>query len=192
MPEEPSYTLDEARALIPQVRAVLLQLAIEKRRFDDALGALHAEHAAHATAGSNGSHADVEAREAALAQVGEGIKGLLHCSNRWGCRCATWTAAWWTFRRGATASARGSAGGSPTRSLLLALDERRVREPQAVVSRTPSICVVGDCSLDVGAEAAWADRSRWRPRCLHAFWPPAGRAPTSPCASRAAGCPFAW
>ncbi len=77
MPEEPSYTLDEARVLIPQVRAVLLQLAIEKRRFDDALGALHAEHAAHATAGSNGSHADVEEREAALAQVGEGIKGLL-------------------------------------------------------------------------------------------------------------------
>jgi hypothetical protein len=77
MAEEPSYTFEEANALIPQVRAVLLQLAIEKQRFDEALAALHAEHAAHATAGSNGSHADVEEREAALAQVGEGIKGLL-------------------------------------------------------------------------------------------------------------------
>jgi hypothetical protein len=77
MSEEPSYTFDEARALIPQVRAVLLQLAIEKRRFDEALTALHAEHAAHAAAGADGSHVDVEQREAALAQVGEGIKGLL-------------------------------------------------------------------------------------------------------------------
>ena len=29
------YTLDEARALVPQVRAVLLQLAVQQRRADD-------------------------------------------------------------------------------------------------------------------------------------------------------------
>jgi hypothetical protein len=77
MTDQPRYTLEEARALIPQVRAVLLQLAVEKRRFDEALAALHAEHAAHAAAGTAASHSGVEDREAALAQVGEGIKGLL-------------------------------------------------------------------------------------------------------------------
>ncbi len=75
MSEERTYTFEEARALIPQIRAVLLQLAIEKRRFDDALGALHGEHASHAQSG--GSHAAVDDREAALAHVGEGIRGLL-------------------------------------------------------------------------------------------------------------------
>ncbi len=77
MTDQPRYTLEEGRALIPQVRAVLLQLAIEKQRFDEALTALHAEHAAHAAAGAEAPHTDVEDREAALAQVGEGIKGLL-------------------------------------------------------------------------------------------------------------------
>jgi hypothetical protein len=77
MTDQPRYTLEEARALIPQVRAVLLQLAVEKQRFDQALASLHEQHAAHAAAGSQGSHAGVEDREAALAQVGEGIKGLL-------------------------------------------------------------------------------------------------------------------
>ncbi len=77
MTEEPSYTFEAARALIPQVRAVLLQLAIQKRLFDEALAALHAEHAAHLSHGPGASHAGVEDREAALAQVGEGIKGLL-------------------------------------------------------------------------------------------------------------------
>ena len=38
------YTLDEANDLVPQLRAVLLQLAVEKRRFDAGLGILHALH----------------------------------------------------------------------------------------------------------------------------------------------------
>ena len=73
MGERPSYTLEEARALVPQLRAILLQLAVEKRRFDDALASLHAEH----TGNGSGPHAEVDRREAALAEVGEGIKGLL-------------------------------------------------------------------------------------------------------------------
>lgn len=82
MTEPTSYTIDEARALVPQLRAVLLQLAVEKRRFDEALTALHAKHAEHGKNGGNAqaggvTHAEVEQREAALAQVGEGIKGLL-------------------------------------------------------------------------------------------------------------------
>lgn len=75
--DQRTYDFDEARALVPQLRAVLLQLAVEKRRFDEALSALHAEHAEHAEGAGAGSHEGVEQREAALAQVGEGIKGLL-------------------------------------------------------------------------------------------------------------------
>jgi hypothetical protein len=73
MAERASYSLEEARALIPQVRAILLQLAVEKRRFDDALEALHVQHASE----NGGPHSDIDRREAELASVGEGIKGLL-------------------------------------------------------------------------------------------------------------------
>lgn len=73
MGERPSYSLDEARALVPQLRAILLQLAVEKRRFDDALASLHAEHRGN----GGGPRAEVDRREAELAEVGEGIKGLL-------------------------------------------------------------------------------------------------------------------
>jgi hypothetical protein len=41
MDAEQVYTVDEARALLPQVRATLIQLAIERRRADDAHAALH-------------------------------------------------------------------------------------------------------------------------------------------------------
>ena len=39
--DDPTYTIDEARALLPQIRATLLQLAIERRRADAAHGELH-------------------------------------------------------------------------------------------------------------------------------------------------------
>jgi hypothetical protein len=73
MAERTIYSLEEARALVPQVRAILLQLAFEKRRFDHALESLHAQHAGN----GGGPHSDVDRREAELAEVGEGIKGLL-------------------------------------------------------------------------------------------------------------------
>jgi len=41
METDPTYTTDEARRLLPQVRGTLLQLAIERRRADDAHAALH-------------------------------------------------------------------------------------------------------------------------------------------------------
>ena len=41
MDDDPTYTVDEARALLPQVRATLLQLAIERRRADASHGELH-------------------------------------------------------------------------------------------------------------------------------------------------------
>ena len=34
------YTIEEANALVPQVRAVILQLAVEQRRLDEAHGAM--------------------------------------------------------------------------------------------------------------------------------------------------------
>jgi hypothetical protein len=41
MDDDPIYTLDEARVLLPQVRATLLQLAIERRRADASHDELH-------------------------------------------------------------------------------------------------------------------------------------------------------
>ncbi len=40
-PAEPVYTVEEARALLPQVRAILLQLALERHRADASHQALH-------------------------------------------------------------------------------------------------------------------------------------------------------
>ena len=41
MDDEPTYTIEEARALLPMIRGTLLQLAVERRRADDAHDALH-------------------------------------------------------------------------------------------------------------------------------------------------------
>jgi hypothetical protein len=42
MAPERTFTVDEARALLPQVRAVLLQLAVERRRADASHDGIHA------------------------------------------------------------------------------------------------------------------------------------------------------
>jgi hypothetical protein len=41
METKPVYSVEEARALLPAVRGTLIQLAIERRRADEAHGALH-------------------------------------------------------------------------------------------------------------------------------------------------------
>ena len=41
MDDDPTYTLDEARLLLPQIRGTLLQLAIERRRADASHDELH-------------------------------------------------------------------------------------------------------------------------------------------------------
>ena len=41
MSTDPTYTVDEARRLVPEIRATLLQLALERRRADDSHAALH-------------------------------------------------------------------------------------------------------------------------------------------------------
>ena len=76
-PSGPRYTLDEASALIPAVRAVLLQLAVEKRRLDAAVQAL-TSHQGAGNGNGNGSHqAEVTRSEAALTDIGEGMKALV-------------------------------------------------------------------------------------------------------------------
>ena len=42
MSTDPSYSVEEARALLPQVRATLLQVAVERRRGDEAHAGVHA------------------------------------------------------------------------------------------------------------------------------------------------------
>ena len=39
--DRPSYTLEEARELLPRIRSVLLQLATERRRYEAAHAAMH-------------------------------------------------------------------------------------------------------------------------------------------------------
>lgn len=41
MDDDPTYTVEEARALLPMIRGTLLQLAVERRRADDAHDRLH-------------------------------------------------------------------------------------------------------------------------------------------------------
>ena len=75
MPEERhTYTIDEANALIPQVRAVLLQLAVQQRRLD----ASHAEM--HRQLDANGGPEDAAAagrQETETAEIREGMRTLL-------------------------------------------------------------------------------------------------------------------
>jgi len=74
-----TYTLDEANALIPEVRAVLLQLAVEQRRLD----AAHAEM--HRQLEGNGGPESVAAagrQEAEVSDIREGMRTLLqHLSD---------------------------------------------------------------------------------------------------------------
>jgi hypothetical protein len=68
------YTVDEANALIPQVRAVILQLAVEQRRLDDAHGAMlrHLEGN-----GDPRSGAEADRLERQAAEIAEGMRTLL-------------------------------------------------------------------------------------------------------------------
>lgn len=68
------YTIEQANDLIPQVRAVLLQLALEQRRLD----ASHAEM--HRQLDANGDPAAAAAavrQEAEVAEIREGMRTLL-------------------------------------------------------------------------------------------------------------------
>lgn len=69
-----TYTLEEANALIPQVRAVLLQLAVEQRKMDAAHAAMHAQLSGN---GDPGSSAAADRLEREAANIGEGMRTLV-------------------------------------------------------------------------------------------------------------------
>jgi hypothetical protein len=68
-----TYTIDEANALVPEVRAVLLQIAVEQRRLAD----VHEEM--HRSLEGDGDPASMERagrHEAAMTEIAEGIRTL--------------------------------------------------------------------------------------------------------------------
>jgi hypothetical protein len=71
------YTIDEANALVPQVRAVLLQLAVEKGRLEGAVAAL-TSHTDLGAGNGDAVHADAMARsEAEVSEIGGGMRALV-------------------------------------------------------------------------------------------------------------------
>jgi len=73
MDDDPTYTLDEARLLLPQIRATLLQLAIERRRADASHDELH-RRLRHET---NGDPADQARLEATTEELRARVRDLL-------------------------------------------------------------------------------------------------------------------
>ena len=75
MPEpRRTYSIEEANALIPQVRAVLLQLAVEQRRLDASHAEMHRQ--LDANGGPEGAVA-AGRQEAETADIREGMRTLL-------------------------------------------------------------------------------------------------------------------
>ena len=71
--ERQTYDLASANALIPQVRAILLQLAVEQRRLDLAHADLHRQLDAN---GDPSSAARADREESQVVQIREGMRGL--------------------------------------------------------------------------------------------------------------------
>ena len=73
MDDDPTYTLEEARVLLPQIRGTLLQLAIERRRADESHDELH-RRLRHET---NGDPADQARLEATTEELRARVRDLL-------------------------------------------------------------------------------------------------------------------
>src|SRR5687767_815837 len=73
MDDDPTYTLDEARLLLPQIRGTLLQLAIERRRADASHDELH-RRLRHE---GNGDLADQARLEATTEELRARVRDLL-------------------------------------------------------------------------------------------------------------------
>jgi hypothetical protein len=73
MDDDPTYTLDEARVLLPQIRGTLLQLAIERRRADASHDELHRRLRHEA----NGDPADQARLEATTEELRARVRDLL-------------------------------------------------------------------------------------------------------------------
>jgi hypothetical protein len=69
-----SYSIDEANALMPQVRSVLIQLAVDQRRMDT----MHAEMHRHLAGNGDPSSATEASRlERETAEIAEGMRTLV-------------------------------------------------------------------------------------------------------------------
>ncbi|MEO6294808.1 MAG: DUF2203 domain-containing protein [Candidatus Limnocylindria bacterium] len=73
METDPTYTVDEARTLLPQVRGTLLQVAIERRRADTA----HAELHRRLRAAGDGVAPGSEELEATTSELRARVRDLL-------------------------------------------------------------------------------------------------------------------
>ena len=73
-PDRRIYSIEEANALIPQVRAVLLQLAVEQRRLDASHAEMHRQLDAN---GDPDSAAAAVRQESEVAEIREGMRTLL-------------------------------------------------------------------------------------------------------------------
>ena len=69
-----TYSIEEANALIPQVRAVLLQLAVQQRQLDASHAEMHRQLDAN---GDPSSAAAADRKEAETAEIREGMRTLL-------------------------------------------------------------------------------------------------------------------
>ena len=73
-PPRRRYTIEEANALIPQVRAVILQLAVEQRRLMDLQAAVHRMHEGNGDPDAAGR---ADRLDAESAQVEEEMQNLV-------------------------------------------------------------------------------------------------------------------
>lgn len=77
---ERTFTIEEANALVPEVRAVLLQMAVEQQRLQ------RAHHEMHLRLEGNGdpsARSDADRLEAEVAQIADDIRSLqLHLNER--------------------------------------------------------------------------------------------------------------
>jgi hypothetical protein len=73
-----SYSIEEANALVPQVRAVLLQLAVEQQRLEQAHHEMHRRLDENGDANPDARAAEAAtASEAKVAEISEGMRGLM-------------------------------------------------------------------------------------------------------------------
>jgi len=77
METDPTYTVDEARTLLPQVRGTLLQVAIERRRADTAHAELHRRLRAAGDGEAPGHAPGSEELEATTSELRARVRDLL-------------------------------------------------------------------------------------------------------------------
>jgi len=73
--DRPSYTLEEARELLPRIRSVLLQLATERHRYEAAHAAMHDQMRGNGDPVHRGEQ--LRRQEVLSAQIQEGMDALI-------------------------------------------------------------------------------------------------------------------